>query len=86
MGSARKILQGGSRQQQPAATSGATNGSKREGTKRITVDLPRDEHRFLRDVAYDLDGDGMKVVRALLQELREDEDLRGRVARRLAGL
>lgn len=68
--------------------SGATaNGSmKREGTKRITVDLPRDEHRFLRDTTYDLDTDGIKVVRALLQELRDDPELFGRVRERVAGL
>ena len=63
------------------------NGSmKREETKRITVDLPRDEHRFLRDTTYDLDTDGIKVMRALLLELREDEELFGRVRERVAGL
>lgn len=63
------------------------NGSRsREGTKRITVDLPRAEHRFLRDAAYDMDTDGMRVVRALLLELRDDEGLRGRVQKRLEEL
>ncbi len=62
-------------------------GAKQEATKkRITVDLPREEHRFLRDYAYDHDTDGMRVVRALLLELRGDSGLSGRVLRRLAQL
>ncbi|MGB3633138.1 MAG: hypothetical protein WA982_03780 [Rubrobacteraceae bacterium] len=76
---AKKTLQGDSR--------ATANGSmKREGTKRITVDLPRDEHRFLRDTTYDLDADGIKVMRALLQELRDDPELFDRVRERIAGL
>ncbi len=61
-------------------------GAKREGTKRITVDLPRNEHKFLRDYAYDHDSDGMRVVRALLMELRGDTGLSGRVVMRLEEL
>jgi len=61
-------------------------GTKREGTKRITVDLPRDEHKFLRDYAYDHETDGMRVVRALLMELRGDSGLSGRVLMRLEEL
>lgn len=83
-GSARKILGRGSRQVQeaPPPTTRA-GGARREGTKRITVDLPRDEHKFLRDYAYDNDTDGMRVVRALLMELQGDDDLSERVLRRL---
>jgi hypothetical protein len=58
----------------------------REGTKRITVDLPKSEHRFLRDFAYDNDTDGMRVVRALLLELRDDPGLSPRVLARMADL
>ena len=58
----------------------------REGTKRITVDLPRSEHKFLRDFAYDNDTDGMRVVRALLLELRDDPGLSSRVLGRMADL
>ena len=61
-------------------------GAKREGTKRITVDLPRDEHKFLRDYAYDHETDGMRVVRALLMELRSDSGLSGRLLMRLEEL
>ena len=38
----------------------------REKTKRITLSLPKSEHKFLRDFAYEGDTDGMRVVRALL--------------------
>jgi hypothetical protein len=100
-GSARDILSRGSRQVQreaeqapavppprpatPAKGAGSVGG-RREGTKRITVDLPRDEHKFLRDFAYDADSDGMRVVRALLMELRDDPELSGRVMDRLPEL
>lgn len=62
-------------------------GAKKHGdTKRITVDLPRDEHKFLRDFAYDYDTDGMRVVRALLMELQSDSGLSGRILMRLEEL
>ena len=71
------------------ATGSTGRGSARtgrEGTKRITVDLPRSEHKFLRDFAYDNDTDGMRVVRALLLELRDDPGLSPRVLSRMADL
>lgn len=58
--------------------------SAKPRTKRITVDLPISEHRFLRDYAYDHDADGMKVVRSLLAELAEAPDLAARIQARLA--
>jgi hypothetical protein len=92
-GSARRALQRGSRRALPGgetpATGSAGRGSARtgrEGKKRITVDLPRSEHRFLRDFAYDNDTDGMRVVRALLLELRDDPGLSPRVLGRMADL
>lgn len=72
-----------------AGTGSARTGSARtgrEGTKRITVDLPRSEHKFLRDFAYDNDTDGMRVVRALLLELRDDPGLSPRVLARMGEL
>jgi hypothetical protein len=90
----QRSLQRGSRQvqqttePQPNMNSAAAKGggAKREGTKRITVDLPRDEHKFLRDYAYDHETDGMRVVRALLMELRSDSGLSGRILMRLEEL
>ena len=92
-GSARRALQRGSRRAQPAGETPAMGsagtgsaGTGRGATKRITVDLPRSEHRFLRDFAYDNDTDGMRVVRALLLELRDDPGLSSRVLSRMADL
>lgn len=62
---------------------GEEHSSAKPRTKRITVDLPISEHRFLRDYAYDHDTDGMRVVRALLAELAEDPKLAGRIQERL---
>jgi hypothetical protein len=92
-GSARRALQRGSRRAQPGGETLATGSSRtgssrtgREKTKRITVDLPRSEHKFLRDFAYDIDTDGMRVVRALLLELRDDPGLSARVLGRMGEL
>ena len=90
----QRSLQRGSRQvQDTTQTQSVVNaaakgkGTKKHGdTKRITVDLPRDEHKFLRDYAYDHDTDGMRVVRALLMELRSDSGLSGRILMRLEEL
>jgi len=51
---------------------------------RVSVDLPRPSHKYLRDFAYDAESDGMSVMRALLEEMRGDEDLADRVLDRLA--
>ena len=52
---------------------------------RVSVDLPRPSHKYLRNFAYDAESDGMSVMRALLEEMRGDEDLAERVLDRLAG-
>jgi hypothetical protein len=52
---------------------------------RVSVDLPRTSHKYLRDFAYDAESDGMSVMRALLEEMRDDEDLAERVLDRLSG-
>ena len=87
-GSARRALQRGSRRMQPDTETPVMGSARtrREGTKRITVDLPRSEHKFLRDFAYDNDTDGMRVVRALLLELRDDPALSPRVLARMTDL
>ena len=51
---------------------------------RVSVDLPRPSHKYLRDFAYDAESDGMSVMRALLEEMRDDEELAERVLDRLA--
>lgn len=58
--------------------------AKPERMVRVSVDLPRPSHKYLRDFAYDAESDGMSVMRALLEEMREDGDLAERVMDRLA--
>lgn len=50
---------------------------------RVSVDLPRSRHKFLRDFAYDAETDGMSVMRGLLEILQEDSDLADRLRDRL---
>ena len=50
---------------------------------RITVDLDAEKHRFLREYAFRQDAKGTAVVRALLDELRDDPGLSERVSWRL---
>lgn len=65
------------------ARSGA-RGRGAERKVRVSVDLPRSEHKYLRDFAYDAEADAMSVMRALLEEMAEDETLAARVQERLA--
>ena len=57
---------------------------KPERLVRVSVDLPRSRHKFLRDFAYDAEVDGMSVMRALLEELAEDPKLAGKLLDRLS--
>ncbi len=57
--------------------------TKPERMVRVSVDLPRPSHKYLRDFAYDAESDGMRVMRALLEELSDDEDLAERIVDRL---
>lgn len=83
---------GGEAAREAAAATGQERPRRRTGrprTKpdrmvRVSVDLPRPSHKFLRDFAYDAESDGMSVMRALLEEMRGDEELAERVLDRLA--
>jgi hypothetical protein len=57
--------------------------TKSEKLVRVSVDLPRSRHKFLRDFAYDAETDGMSVMRGLLALLREDEELAERLRKYL---
>ena len=57
---------------------------KPERLVRVSVDVPRSQHKFLRDFAYDAETDGMSVMRGLLEELMEDPELAGRLRNRLS--
>jgi hypothetical protein len=49
---------------------------------RFTLDLTRQQHRFLRRFAFDAEVDASAVLRALLALLEEDERLAKRVLAR----
>lgn len=51
---------------------------------RLSVDVPTSKHRFLRVMAAQEGVSGMAVVRALIDELQDDEELAERVRERLA--
>lgn len=51
---------------------------------RFTLDLAREQHRFLKHFALDAEVDASVVVRVLLLILQEDEALAERVLQRLA--
>ena len=71
------------KQERPRRRTGRPR-TKPERMVRVSVDLPRPDHKFLRDFAYDAESDGMSVMRALLEEMRDDEELAERVLDRLA--
>ena len=50
---------------------------------RITVDLNASQHRFLREYCLDTGTKGTAVLRGLLAELAENEELRSRLYNRL---
>ncbi len=51
---------------------------------RLSVDVPTSKHRFLRVMAAQEGVSGMAVVRTLIDELQDDEELAERVRERLA--
>ena len=52
---------------------------------RLSVDVPRNQHRFLRVLAAESGVTGMAVIRALLEEAEADDELVSRVRERLVG-
>jgi hypothetical protein len=55
----------------------------RQRRVRVTVDLTREQHRFLRSFALDADADGSSVLRALLALLAEDRAIAKDIQARL---
>jgi hypothetical protein len=56
-----------------------TRPPRPEKPVRFTLDLSRDQHRFLKEFALDTEADASVIMRALLTQLREDPDLAQRV-------
>jgi hypothetical protein len=77
---ATRAGQGANDTEAPDKTAKRARGAK---PVRISVDLPKEQHKFLRRFALDADVDGMRIVRALLSELEEDTRLAQRVQDRL---
>lgn len=80
---------GGDAGQEERGRRGGRDGSLSEGEKlveklvRLSVDVPRSQHRFLRVEAAQAGTTGMAVVRALISEMETNEDLAERVRGRL---
>jgi hypothetical protein len=67
----------------PGETS--TPGNRPSGERiRITLDLSREQHRFLRQFALDADSDASSVLRTLLDLLKADSELAKAVLRQVA--
>jgi hypothetical protein len=85
----KAIDRGQPRAQTDEAAANTTPGSlaSRQGRPakpiRITVDLSASQHRFLREFALDTGMKGTEVLRGLLSELAENDELRSRLTQRL---
>lgn len=58
-------------------------GGSRERRVRVTLDLTRDQHGFLRRFAFETEADASAILRALLALLEEDSALATRVLARV---
>ena len=66
-----------------ADTTAAPDAGRPAKPIRITVDLSASQHRFLREYCFLTGVKGTAVLRGLLTELAEDEELRERLTQRL---
>jgi len=83
----QRTIDRGSQRSQAEDSTEETAAEKEEGRPakpiRITVDLNASQHRFLREYCLDTGAKGTAVLRGLLAELAEDEELLQRLTRRL---
>ncbi len=86
-GKLQRTIDRGSQRSQAEDSAEETAAQKEQGRPakpiRITVDLNASQHRFLREYCLDTGAKGTAVLRGLLAELAEDEELRQRLTRRL---
>ena len=64
-----------------ASRSGRRGASERR--IRFTLDLPRNQHRFLKQFALDAEADASVVLRTLLDLLEKDDGLADNLRRRI---
>jgi hypothetical protein len=50
---------------------------------RFTLDLDRDRHRYLKEYALQIDAKASEIIRELLDEMHDNDDLRARVRARI---
>lgn len=50
---------------------------------RFTLDLDRERHRYLKEYAAQIEAKASEIIRELLDEMRENDDLRARVRARI---
>lgn len=64
----------------------ASPAGRRDRQVRFTLDLAREQHRFLKRFAVDAETDASVVMRALLTLLAEDATIARRILRQLASV
>jgi hypothetical protein len=76
---------GRSRRSSPSSGSGAETGAPAGEERRVryTLDLSREQHRFLKRYAFEAEIDASVVMRALLSLLEKDETVARRVSSEL---
>ena len=83
----QRTIDRGSQRSQAEDSTEDTAAEKEQGRPakpiRITVDLNAQQHRFLREYCLNTGTKGTVVLRGLLAELAEDEELRQRLIKRL---
>lgn len=83
----QRTMDRGSQRSVAEDSGGDTSAQEEQGRPakpiRITVDLNAHQHRFLREYCLNTGTKGTAVLRGLLSELAEDQELRARLTQRL---
>jgi hypothetical protein len=83
----QRTIDRGSQRSRVEDSTGDTSAQEEQGRPakpiRITVDLNAHQHRFLREYCLNTGTKGTAVLRGLLSELAEDQELRSRLTQRI---